>query len=315
MPVFYFTDLNKIEYEALVNSGKIIIPIINHGHPGKLSYRWFYLKSAISSVMRPHKLNFTEPRYGRDSSFFYYISTWNRWHRLCNVPENVKVPFTVYGYSAAVGVMKVLKELGVNFRHLLHLKSEITVHKIMEPGMSYIIDYTFEEALRIKADKAALVGSSRAVKDGEIFMEIKDHFVIKNVAEEYLRPLREDSSGQFKGITRVPAADIDGAVTEEMFIAEHMARDYGHASGDRNIVHTTLLSARIFGYRKPFVQGLCTANLIMSKLCCKGFDLKYFSIVFCRPVYLKSKTSLTYNANEYRLQDEKGRVLCFGNIR
>ncbi len=297
-----------------MNSGRKIVPITNHGHPGTLSYRWFYLKASLSSVMRPHKLRFTEPRYGRDKSFFYHHSTWRRWHRLCDVPENLKVPFTVYGYSAAVGIMKVLKELGVNFRHLLHLKSEITIHKIMEPGESYIIDYAFEEALRIKADKAALIGSSRSIKDGRTYMEIKDHFVIKDVAQEYLAAIREDCTGQFKGITRIPAAEIEGAVTEEIFIAGNLARDYGHASGDRNIVHTTLFAARIFGYRRPFVQGLCTANLIMSKLCCRGFDLKYFSIVFCRPVYLKSRTFLTYNADEYRLQDGKGRVLCFGKI-
>jgi hypothetical protein len=297
-----------------MNSGKKIVPITNHGHPGTFSYRWFYLKSALSSVMRPHKLNYTEPRYGRDSGFVYHTSTWKRWHRLCGVPDNIKVPFTVYGYSAAVGVMKVLKELGVNFRHLLHLKSEITIHKIMTPGESYTIDYAFEEALRIKADKAALVGYSKALKQGELYMEIRDHFVIKDVAEQYLSHLRVDTTGQFKGITRIPAAEIEGAVTEEIFIASNMARDYGHASGDRNIVHTTLFAARIFGYRRPFVQGLCTANLIMAKLCMRGFDLRYFSIVFCRPVYLKSRTFLIYNANEYRLQDEKGRVLCFGKI-
>jgi hypothetical protein len=297
-----------------MNIGKKIVPIVNHGHPGTFSYRWFYLKSSLSSVIRSHKLNYTEPRYGRDSGFFYHISTWRRWHRLCGVPENIKVPFTVYGYSAAVGVMKVLKELGVNFRHLLHLKSEITIHKIMDPGESYTIDYAFEEAIRIKADKAALVGYSKALKQGNIYMEIRDHFVIKNVEEQYLKSLKEDTTGEFRGITRIPAEDLKDAHTEEIFIAGNLARDYGHASGDRNIVHTTLLAARIFGYRRPFVQGLCTANLIMSRLCLKGVDLKYFSIVFCRPVYLKSRTFLTYNSDEYRLQDEKGRVLCFGKI-
>ncbi len=290
------------------------IPVVNHGHPGTFRYNWFYYRSAVKGVLRPHRLEFREPRYGRDSNFLYRESTWKRWHELYSVPDNVDVPFTVYGYSGAVGMMAVLRELGVNFRHLLHLKSEIAVRSMMKAGETYIIDYAFEEAVRIKADKAALVGTTRVMRNGEICMEIRDHFVIKEVPEKYLDRLKVNDTGEFRGITRIPADTLEGASTHELYIMENYARDYGRASGDKNIVHTTKFTSALFGFGKPFIQGLCTANLIMSRLCMEGYTPGYFSIVFCRPVYLESRVFLSYTDSEYRLQDDRGRILCFGKI-
>lgn len=291
------------------------IPVVNHGHPGTFRYNWFYYRSAVKGVLRPHRLEFSQPRYGRDSNFLYRESTRRRWHELYSVPDNIDVPFTVYGYSGAVGMMAVLRELGVNFRHLLHLKSEIAVSSMMKAGETYVIDYAFEEAVRIKADKAAIIGKTRVMRNGEIYMEIKDHFVIKEVPEKYLDRLRVNDTGEFRGITRIPADTLDGALTSELYIMENYARDYGRASGDKNIVHTTKFTSALFGFGKPFIQGLCTANLIMSRLCMEGYTPGYFSIVFCRPVYLESRVLLSYTENEYRLQDDRGRILCFGKIR
>lgn len=296
--------MNEIKYS----------PLENYGHPGTLSYNWFYYTSAIKGVFRKHRLDFKKPRYGRDSNFVYLESTRRRWHRLYNVPEDVHVPFTVYGYSGAVGMMKILKELGVNFRHLLHLKSEIHISGEMHAGESYIIDFEFDDVLRIKADKAAITGTVKVKKDGIILLEVRDHFVIKEVPESDLDRLKNDETGQFKGITRIPAKPMEGAAVRELFIEGHFARDYGSASGDKNIVHTTTFASRLFGYRRPFIQGLCTANLILSRLCIEGAELKYFSIVFCRPVYLRSTVFLNCTDTEYRLLDRKGRVLCFGDI-
>ncbi len=297
--------MNKIEY----------IPLENHGHPGTLAYNWFYYTSAIKGVLRRHRLEFTAPRYGRDSKFIYLESTKRRWHRLYNVPDNVYVPFTVYGYSGAVGMMKILKELGVNFRHLLHLKSEIQIFGEMQTGESYVVDFEFDDVLRIKADKAAIIGTAKVKKNDKVLLEVRDHFVIKEAPESDLDKLKSDETGQFRGITRIPAKPMEGAEVRELFIEGHYARDYGSASGDKNIVHTTALASRLFGFRRPFIQGLCTANLILSRLCMDGVSLGYFSIVFCRPVYLRSTVFLNYTENEYRLMDRKGRVLCFGNIK
>ncbi len=290
------------------------VPVKNHGHPGTFKYNWFYYRSAIKAVLRPHRLNFKRPRYGRDDNFYYRESTWKRWHRLYNVPLKIDVPFTVYSYSAAVGMMAILKELGVNFRHLLHLKSEIKIHQIMKPNLKYSIHYSFEEAMRIKKDKAAIIGTTKVSHGGIIYMEVKDHFVIKNVPEKYLATLKNDQTNQFKGITRFVQKDMENPIVHELFIKENYARDYGRASGDKNIVHTTKFTSTIFGFGRPFIQGLCTANLIMARLCMDGFVPEYFSIVFCRPVYLESKVILKYTDKEYYLTDKRGNVLAFGEL-
>jgi acyl dehydratase len=211
-------------------------------------------------------------------------------------------------------MMAILRELGVNFRHLLHLKSDIKVYKLMKAGESYIIEYAFQEAIRIKADKAAIVGITKVMCNNEIFMEVRDHFVIKEVPAKYLDRLKVNDTGEFRGITRIPADKLEGSITHELYIKENYARDYGQASGDKNIVHTTKFTSSLFGFGRPFIQGLCTANMIMSKLCIEGFTPGHFSIVFCRPVYLESRVFLSHTESEYRLQDESGRILCFGKI-
>ncbi len=291
------------------------IPLENYGHPGTLSYNWFYYTSAIRGILRKHRLEFKKPRYGRDSNFVYLESTKRRWHKLYEVPSNIHVPFTVYGYSGAVGMMKILKELGVNFRHLLHLKSEIHIFGEMQAGESYVVDFEFDDVLRIKADKAAIIGTVKVKQKNRVFLEVRDHFVIKEVPAHDLENLKSDETGQFKGITRIPAKPMEGAVIRELPIKGHYARDYGSASGDKNIVHTTTFASRLFGYRRPFIQGLCTANLILSRLSMDGVRLNYFSIVFCRPVYIRSTVFLHYTDSEYRLMDRKGGVLCFGELK
>ncbi len=300
--------------EKLMKHELEYMDVVNHGHPGTMRYNWFYYKSAIKGVLRPHRLEFKEPKYGRDSNFLYRESTRKRWHNLYKVPDDIEVPFTVYGYSGSVGMMAVLKELGINFRHLLHLKSEIRVNSLLKAGESYIIDYALEDVIRIKADKAAMINITKVMRGNEICMEVKDHFVIKNVPERYLERLESDETGEFRGITRISAGRLESCKDLELFIMENYARDYGRASGDKNIVHTTKFTSRLFGFGRPFIQGLCTANLIMSKLCMEGFTPAFFSIVFCRPVYIESRVILSYTDTDYRLLDDKDRVLCFGKI-
>ncbi|MBN1410245.1 MAG: hypothetical protein JW969_05320 [Spirochaetales bacterium] len=47
---------------------------------------------------------------------------------------------------------------------------------------------------------------------------------------------------------------------------------YGRLTGDGNMVHINDLTAKLFGFRKPFIQGYCTANLVMKHLSqkCRG---------------------------------------------
>ncbi len=292
----------------------IIESIYNRKHPGTLAYKWFFYSRAFKGVLRKHRVVFKNRRIGRDEHFILYPEWKQRWYELFGAPQNIYIPFTYSDFSRAVGFMEVIDGLGANFKYLLHLKSEFWFYRELIPGDSYVIDYIFEDVLRIKPDKAAMIGLSAISRNGELFMKMRDHFVIKEVPEKYASRLQTDETNEFKGITHVPAEPLLNCTVQEIYISANLPKRYGITSGDRNIVHTSAWVARLFGYDRPFIQGLCTANLIMSELCRAGIKLQHFSITFGRPVFLKSKVFLCYTDKEYRLQDEDKNILCFGQI-
>jgi hypothetical protein len=208
--------------------------------------------------------------------------------------------------------MKVIADLGVNFRYLLHLKCELWLYKPLVPGEQYVIDYIFEDVIRIKKDKAAIVGHTAISRSGELYLKMRDYFVIKHVQEKYISHLKPDETNQFKGITRLPAEPLDEGKQIEIYIPPDLAKRYGETSGDRNMLHTSARVARLFGYDRPFIQGLCSANMVMKELVMAGITLDNFSITFCLPVFLDSRVFLNFNDQKFRLQDDEGKTLCFG---
>lgn len=292
----------------------VVEPVYNRRHPGTLAYKRFFYKSAIKGILRPHRVIFKKRRVGRDDHFVLYPQGKKKWYKLFGVPEDVVVPFTYSDFSRAVGFMEVIDGLRSNFKHLLHLKSEIWFYQELIPKDVYIIDYVFEDVLQIKPDKAAMIGISSISRNGELYMKMRDHFVIKDLPKRDAGYLQKDESNEFKGITHVPVEPLENAQVEEIYIPADLAKSYGDTSGDYNIVHTSPFIARLFGYERPFIQGLCSANLIMSRICMAGIKLQHFTITFGRPVFMDSKVYLYYTDSEYRMQDEDSNVLCFGQI-
>lgn len=292
----------------------VIEPVYNRKHPGTFAYKKFFYKNAIKGVLRPHRVIFKRRRIGRDDNFVLYPQGKKKWYQLFGIPEGVVVPFTYSDFSRAVGFMEVIEGLGSNFKHLLHLKSEIWFYRELIPTDAYVIDYAFEDVLQIKPDKAAMIGRSAISRDGELYMKMRDHFVIKDLPRKDAAYLQKDESNEFKGITNVSAEPLENCRVEKIYIPTDLARRYAETSGDYNIVHTSPFMARLFGYEKTFIQGLCSANLIMSRLGLAGIRLQHFTITFARPVFMDSTVYLYYTDHEYRLQDEDDNVLCFGQI-
>ncbi|NLV20598.1 MAG: MaoC family dehydratase [Syntrophomonadaceae bacterium] len=292
----------------------VVEPVYNRKHPGTLAYKRYFYRSAIKGVLRPHRVIFKKRRVGRDDHFVLYPRGKKKWYKLFGVPKDVVVPFTYSDFSRAIGFMEAIEGLGSNFKHLLHLKSEIWFYEELIPGDVYVIDYAFEDVLQIKPDKAAMIGRSAISRNGELYMKMRDHFVIKDLPRKDAAYLQKDETNEFKGITHVSAEPLKNCRVEEIYIPADLARRYGDTSGDYNIVHTSPVMARIFGYERTFIQGLCSANLIMSRLCMAGIKLQHFTITFGRPVFMDSTVYLYYTDHEYRLQDIDNHVLCFGQI-
>lgn len=297
----------------------------------KASYMTHYYTTAIRGVLRRHQLivdgNF--PRY--EDRFRFSPEEQSRWFSLFDVtgPE-AATPFTYFTTSATTALMRIVEDLGVNFRHLLHLRSEMQLEphgRVLTPGESYRAAYQLRDIVRLRTDRVALVVQSEVSDgDGNLVVSQKDFFIIMNLPPESVAALkrsrtlgRHDPRQLVSMGKRTPqlaarlASGDESVATTAISFRDDMGAAYGRVSGDMNLVHTTTIGARIFGYRRPFVQGLCTANYVLKTLTgATGRAPARFSIAFCKPIVVGSSVTLYYTPSAFEACDANGTVMVHG---
>lgn len=289
-------------------------------------YAAAYYASALRTLVRQHRLIL-------DRKFPHYeaplrISTEERarWHALFGVPQGAMSP--PFGFHSTVGtitLMKVVADVGVNFRNLLHLRSEMALAlRDVEPGGDYRLRARLTDIQVLRGDRVVLVVDSRlSDSDGQLVRSFRDFFVILNLEAHQVAAL---SANQRFG--RLDASELRDAVRRKskltgragllrstVFVPEDMGTRYGQISGDMNPVHTTALAARLFGYPRPFVQGLFTANQVLATLSAQSAErLQQFRISFTQPVLTGSSVEVLTTTGEYEVLDAQAKVLAFGNF-
>ena len=289
-------------------------------------YTAAYYASALRTLVRQHKLIV-------DRQFPHYEATLRitaearaRWNALFGVPQGAAPPpFSFHSTVGTLTVMKVVADVGVNFRNLLHLRSEMALSlRDVEPGADYRLRARLTDIQVLRGDRVVLVVDSRLNDaDGHLVRSFRDFFVILKLEPHQIEAL---SASQRFG--RLDVAELRDAVRRKskltgrtgvlrstVQVPEDMGTRYGQLSGDMNPVHTTALAARLFGYPRPFVQGLFTANQVLALLTAQSADrLQLFRIAFTQPVLTGSRVEVLTAAGEYEVLDGDGKVLAFGNF-
>ena len=297
----------------------------------KGAYMRRYYAAAIRGVLRRHQLVTAGsfPRY--DDTFSFTAEERARWLALFGVTNpSLPIPFTYFTTSATLALMQIVADVGVNFRHLLHLRSEMQLNpegRVLAPGEAYRCSYRLRDVVRLRHDRVALMVQSDIVDDaGRLMMMEQDSFIIKNLPPESVEALassrtlgRHDAAdlvaGGKRGATLAKRRDAGdtGVRASHVHVRPDMGVAYGHVSGDMNVVHTSAAAARLFGYRKPFIQGLCTANYVLRTLTeSTGHAPGRLMIAFCRPVNTDSAITIWHTASEFEVCDAKGSLLACG---
>jgi acyl dehydratase len=92
-----------------------------------------------------------------------------------------------------------------------------------------------------------------------------------------------------------------------------MGRRFGSVSGDFNPGHTTKLAARMFGMKRPFLQGLGLRNAMLRELVRAGFPLTRFQMSFANPAYLGQTLQFVMQDHAFEVIDEQRHVVAFGS--
>lgn len=286
-----------------------------------------HLLLALRGLARRQRLTLPPTGYERRASFHFTDEARDAWYRLFQVPpEAPLLPFLYHSPLNVAGLHHFLARLRVNFRNIVHLRTDLAVAPAFDrdfrPGATYQHRSMVEDVALLRADRAvAVFGTEITLPGGRHVYRSREYFGVNNLSPSDRATLRAAADfgrtdvdglrGQARRTRRlVPEARRRIAVPRDM------GRAYGLVSGDRNVVHTNAQLSRLFGYRGAFIQGLCTAQIALKVLCHDlGQPLGHLTITYCRPVYVGQAIDVTVQGAEMEILDGAGCVLAAGDWR
>ncbi len=107
------------------------------------------------------------------------------------------------------------------------------------------------------------------------------------------------------------ATDADLSCQTEFSASADIGRRYGAVSGDRNPIHLTALTARLFGFKRAIAHGMWTKARALSYLLpTEPLDRARVEVEFKTPLLLPGRASLwtqrSMNGAHFEVRDRKG---------
>lgn len=290
----------------------------------RLRYAGHYWTATLRNLLGEHRLH--TGRVGRYAAPVRLSEQLlRRWHTLFNAePVSAPVPFI---YCQSVGTLlytRLFGDLGFNFRHLLHLQHATRhVASPADCARSRRLELTcsLQGAWCLNGGKALIAVRTeihRPADEGGALLAVQDdRFVIRGLPPTDLAVLGCDlqTLADLQDLReRRPQLDPQAPAAQAVALplAADLGRRYGRVSGDFNPVHTGSLLARLFGVRRPFLQGLGLRNAVVRELTAWGLPLDQLQISFASPAYLGQTLHLVVQGQRFELVDEAGRVVAFG---
>jgi len=319
-----FTSGIGVTVQRVPDSTMLDLPGVTQG----LRYRWAYWTSTIRNLRVPHALRTDDVgSYGAPVTITPALRA--RWQRLFNdtgdrTDPDVPVP---YLYNQSVGTLlytRLIADLGINFRHLLHVQHETKHWSSVQEWVNtdrQELHASLRGAWRLGDGKAMIalrIAIHRSRHDGgHLLGTVNDRFIIRNVPESDLVRL-ESGRAHLRMLAELRRKDpqLDatqpGSVVGAIRVPADMGKRFGQVSGDFNPVHTTQWAAKMFGVKRPFLQGLGLRNAMIRQLALHGRPLVRFSMSFASPAFLDQTLRVVMQGDAFELVDEAGQVVAFG---
>jgi acyl dehydratase len=289
-----------------------------------LAYAAHYWGATLANLLRPHRLA-AATRHAYAATAVITPQHHRAWLRLFKA-----APGCPLLYNQSVGTLlytRVFRDLGLNFRHLLHVQ-HATEHVVSAeelagtPRQRLVCE--LQRCWRLAEGKALVALRTRIHADAEaggaLLAVVTDRFMIRHVPAadwKALPPLPAREQVREMLALRRRSATIDPREPGVLQVAVPLPADQGQryaaVSGDHNPVHTTAVAARLFGHPRPFVQGLALRNAVMRELHHAGAPLQRLQMTFASPAFLGQTLRWLLQGLRWELLDEAGRVVAFGS--
>ena len=269
-----------------------------------------YMRKAIVGMCIKQKVS-TENKLSYFVPFKVTEKECARWNRTFETEGNEN-QFSFYLKSSSTIFPKMMKDCGINFKNVFHVK-----HQISYRNNNYILtsgDYKNRtKVINISpAGKNAMLQAVSEIRDenDRLILETRDYFMICNMDKSNLATLTGKKENYRSWMIPPKFQSNDIVKLKNKYIPKSRGLDYGKVSGDLAIVHTTHLAAKIFGFKRGFIQGLCTANMVIVNC---PFAIKDFTINFLKPIFIETTVRIEYSDSAYRLYDENNKILAHGS--
>ena len=242
----------------------------------------------------------------------------DRWERFFGATPGTRPPLTYYARPGVEALRRIVASLG--FDSCLHLQSTA---RYCAPAVSVpqhlSLRVELAHVLPLAPTRAGLVVDVEvSTGEGERLQAVREVFGVFGLDEGWWdgvvpATLLAMSAPASTVLLRRPPRRTGEISRASIGIPTDLGVRYGRLSGDMN-PHVTPAGAARAGFRRPFLQGLCTANLVVTELTRRG-TLERFSVLFARPVEVGQSVELLLHDDGFELRDETGRLVAFGEHR
>ncbi|MEM7661232.1 MAG: MaoC/PaaZ C-terminal domain-containing protein [Pseudomonadota bacterium] len=175
-------------------------------------------------------------------------------------------------------------QMGINFMMVVHGEQRLTVHKTLPSEGDILADWFVDEIVDKGAGKGALIYNTTVLK------EAKTGEKLATLGSTIFARADGGFGGPSEGGTAVhEGPDRDADRTVSLTTSPDQALIY-RLSGDRNPLHSDPEFAKMAGFDRPILHGLCTYGV-----CCRAilqaycdYDptrIKQFDVRFSAPVF------------------------------
>ncbi|NMO51950.1 MaoC family dehydratase [Actinoplanes sp. TBRC 11911] len=290
----------------------------------RAKYRYF--RSGRRSVLRKTNLNLDDDDYAIQTDFTLSDVEKRAWRNLFAVAPPFDIPLPYELPAMLPPATRLVTSLGVNLRFLRHVRTLVTYDTGRPPlraGDGYTVRTWVGDVTVLGSNSILVVLHSEVLDDdGATRVAHQAHFMIDKVGERNMARLRADPARNKTDLgsldlTRYTKETLDMKVetTSTFVVPPRMGIRFARLSGDYN-VHIYRVAARLFGFRKPFIQGNATAAYAVRYISeISAEAMKFLDIVFIRPVFVGEEVEFQSAARRFRMSDSRGRVLAHGTWR
>lgn len=288
-----------------------------------LRYAWNCTVSALAGLWGAHRLR---PKAARSYSARVRIGARQarRWQALFDVPARATALVPLQRHSSVGKLLQahLLTELGLQRRHLVHLRHRTTHHApvaLCAKARDLRLDCSAPRILRLGEDRALVQLHTRVLAaDGQLLSVLDDDFVVKALPLSDLQTLPSDPAllrdllGLRRRLPQLCASD-ERAQVSKMQVPLNMGWRYGAVAGELRPSRTCPVAAWLLGLQRPCLQDGALRNLVVRHLAEMGRPLEQLSLTFASRAHLGQRLLLVACDAAFEVHDAQGRLVAFGN--